>query len=156
MTISSHSPANTGFTLLEIMIAVTLIGILATLALPLYSKMHKKTNNTLMQNELRVASAALEIYTFENGGWPPDGSGGWPTEVLDYLPPPDRWNEPSPFGGSWAWSANSDGVAASLRINNFTATPEQIKTLDKTIDDGDPTSGILLSNGTSLIYVLEK
>ena len=145
-----------GFSLIEIIVIVTIIGLLAAIALPVYGKLQRKSVNTLMTNELRIASGALEFYVFENGVWPPDGAGGWPTELTGYLPPPDRWNKPSPVGGRWSWALDTDGTAASLRINNFTANTDQINELDYMMDDGSTTTGNLIVSETSLVYMLQK
>ncbi|MFA6961294.1 MAG: type II secretion system protein [Opitutaceae bacterium] len=145
-----------GFTLLEIIVVVTIIGLLAAIAIPAYQKLKQRSANTAVNNDLRVASGALEYYVLDKGSWPPDGAGGWPNELIGYLPPPDRWNLPTPIGGTWSWAINTDNTLASLRINNFTATPSQVADLDKMNDDGDLTTGKLFTSGQSLIYVLEK
>ena len=156
--VTQHRPSRsfTGFTLLEIMIVVTVIGILCALAIPAYKKLVRHSTNTLMTSELRVASGALEYYSFDKGGWPPDGNGGWPAELTGYLPPPDRWNQPTPIGGTWAWALNTDNTAASLRINNYTIPDDQVDDIDKLVDDGSLTSGNLFKSGQSLVYVLQR
>ncbi len=149
------SRAISGFSLLEIIVVVTVIGILCSLAIPAYKKLLRHSTNTLMSNELRVASGALEYYAFDKGTWPPDGKGGWPSELTGYLPPPDRWSQPTPIGGTWAWALNSDNTAASLRINNYTISDDQVADIDKLIDDGNSTSGNLFKSGQTLVYVLQ-
>jgi prepilin-type N-terminal cleavage/methylation domain-containing protein len=150
------SKSQAGFSLLEIIVVVTVIGLLVAIALPAYGKLQRKSINTLMTNELRVASGALEHYVFETGSWPPDGAGGWPAELTGYLPPPDRWSKPAPIGGAWAWALDMEEATASLRINNFTAPADQITELDQMMDDGNIETGSLMVTGTSLVYVLQK
>lgn len=145
-----------GFTLLEIVVVVAIIGLMAAIAIPAYGKLQKRSVNTLMSNELRIASGALELYVFEKGSWPPDGAGGWPAELSGYLPPPDRWNQSTPIGGTWAWARNTEELSASLRINNTTVSSEQIADLDQMMDDGSLAAGNLLTFGASLVYVLER
>jgi type II secretory pathway pseudopilin PulG len=145
-----------GFSLIEIIVIVTIIGLLTAIAIPAYKKLQERSVNTLVFNEMRVASGALQYFVFEKGYWPPDGAGGWPPELLGYLPPPDRWHQPTPIGGTWAWSLNSDNTAASLRINNYTAPASQIAKIDELMDDGGIATGSLLTSGQTLIYVLEK
>ncbi len=147
---------STGFSLLEIMVVVTVLGIICSLAIPAYKKLIRHTTNSLMSNELRVASGALEYYSVDKGTWPPDGNGGWPSELSGYLPPPDCWNQPTPIGGTWSWALNTDNALASLRINNYTIPEDQVADIDKLIDDGDPASGNLFKSGRSLVYVLQR
>jgi prepilin-type N-terminal cleavage/methylation domain-containing protein len=145
-----------GFSLLEIIVAVTIIGLLSAIAIPAYKKLNERSVNTVVSNELRIASGALQYYAIEKGTWPPDGAGGWPHELTGYLPPPDRWSLPTPIGGTWAWALNTEDAVASLRINNHLASVSQVTNLDKMVDDGDLTTGALLVSGSTLVYVLEK
>jgi len=155
-TPSRHLSAQRGFTLVEIMVVVTLIGLLCAIAAPAYQRLVKRTKLTSIRNDLRAASGAIQIYSFERGAWPPDGVGGWPTDLIGYLPPPDRWNQVTPIGGTWAWALDTDGTKAALRINNFTLPLAQMTDLDALVDDGDTTTGELFINGASLIYAIEK
>ncbi|HSI08439.1 MAG: type II secretion system protein [Rariglobus sp.] len=145
-----------GFTLVEICVAVSIIGLLCAICMPAYRKIKERSLNTLTTNELRIASGALEHFVLEKGYWPPDGAGSLPTDLNGYLPPPDRWYKPTPIGGTWAWSLNADGVAAALRIDNFVVPANQISSLDKMMDDGNPNTGNVIITGQSLLYVLEK
>jgi prepilin-type N-terminal cleavage/methylation domain-containing protein len=145
-----------GFTLVEILFTVVLIGVLAALAVPMYQRISRKANDTLFLNELRVASHSLERYAMEKGDWPPDGAGGWPEEMREFLPPPDRWNQPTPIGGTWCWTRDSEGLHAALRVTGTTAGPERVLALDRASDDGDLASGFLRGVGGDLVYVLQE
>lgn len=145
-----------GFTLLELIVVVTIIGLLCAIAIPSYQKLKERSANTLVANELRVASAALEHYVFEQGDWPPDGAGSFPAELTGYLSPPERWNQTTPIGGSWAWALNNNNPVASLRINNYTAHNGQLASIDQIIDNNDLASGQLMISGQSLIYILQQ
>jgi type IV pilus assembly protein PilA len=140
----------------EIGVVVVVIGLLAAIAVPGYKKIIQRSTNTTMSSDIRAATGALEHYVFENGSWPPDGAGGWPTELTGYLPPPDRWNRPTPIGGTWSWALNTDGTTAALRISDFTAPANQVLKLDSMIDDGDLTTGTSFVIGNTLVYTLEK
>lgn len=144
-----------GFTLLEIMVAVVIIGLLATLSIPIFTQLRERSVRTVMANELRLAAAALNNYAFEKGDWPPDGAGGWPTEIIDYLPQSERWNGPTPIGGKWAWVREADALSASIQVNDFTAPLDQIASLDRVIDNGELSTGNLRVVGTSLVYLFE-
>lgn len=145
-----------GFTLVEIAIAITIVALLAAIALPAYSRIKQRSVNTLLFNEFRIAASALNHYALENGVWPSDGAGGWPEDLKGYLPPPDRWDRPTPIGGHWAWTRDSDDVTASLRITGFTAPAKQLLDFDRMMDNGSIASGDLFVVGSSLVYVLER
>ncbi len=145
-----------GFTLVEIGVVVAVLGLLVAIAIPGYKKITERATNTVMTNDFRAVTGALEHYSLEQGAWPPDGAGGWPTELTGYLPPPDRWNKPSPIGGTWSWSLNTDDTVAAVRITNFTVPTSQLRKLDSMIDDGSIETGICFVAGTTLVYALEK
>ena len=56
-----------GFTLVEIMIVVTIIGILASLAVPAFQKARWKAMETSIRNNLRQMWGAAQQYMLENG-----------------------------------------------------------------------------------------
>ena len=66
-----------GFTLLELLVVVLIIGILASVALPQYLKAVEKARAVEMITWVGNAKRALEIYTL--------GNGGLSTEYIDLL-----------------------------------------------------------------------
>lgn len=140
----------------ELVIIITLIGVLAALAAPAYQRLVSHSRNLLFQNELRVAAQALETYAMEKGDWPPDGGGGWPPPVMDYLPPPARWHLPTPVGGHWGWARGVDGAEAALQISGYTGGLARGLALDRRIDDGDLTAGIFRGTSDKLLYILQE
>lgn len=56
-----------GFTLVEIMIVVVIIGLLATMALPLWMKIRSAAQEKTILNNLRQLSAAAQQYFTEHG-----------------------------------------------------------------------------------------
>lgn len=55
-----------GYTLIELMIAVVIIGILASIALPNYYKTRIGTRRGICMNNLRQIEAAVDRWVFEN------------------------------------------------------------------------------------------
>lgn len=57
-----------GFTLLEIMIVVMIVGMLATLSYPSYKRSRENAQRTVCINNLRVMQHAADRYLFERPG----------------------------------------------------------------------------------------
>ena len=57
---------NSGFTLIELMIVVTLLAILLVMALPNFYRMRLSTRKTLCINNLRQIEAAVDRWVFDS------------------------------------------------------------------------------------------
>jgi len=58
---------NKGFTLVEIMIVVVIIGLLASMAIPAFQKVRTSSQDKAVLNNARQLSAASDQYYLENG-----------------------------------------------------------------------------------------
>ncbi len=58
---------NTGFTLVEIMIVVVIIGLLAAMAIPAFQKVRASSQDKAVLNNLRQLSSAADQYFLEKG-----------------------------------------------------------------------------------------
>lgn len=58
---------NQGFTLVEIMIVVVIIGLLAAMAIPAFQKVRANSQDKAVTNNLRQLSAAADQYFLETG-----------------------------------------------------------------------------------------
>ena len=56
-----------GFTLVEIMIVVVIIGLLATLAIPAFNRVRHEARKSSVTNNLRQIANAAEQYFMQNG-----------------------------------------------------------------------------------------
>jgi len=59
--------SNKGFTLVEIMIVVVIIGLLAAMAIPAFQKVRQNSQDKAVLNNARQLSAAADQYYLENG-----------------------------------------------------------------------------------------
>jgi len=73
--------AERGFTLLEILIVVAIIALLASIAVPNYQRMRKRSQAVMVKEDLRMIDDAIGQYAFENN----KGSGT--PVVFDLLKP---------------------------------------------------------------------
>lgn len=55
-----------GFTLVELLIAVVIIGILAAVGYPMYTAQVERTNRSTVQGQMMAAATALETYKSQN------------------------------------------------------------------------------------------
>ncbi|MBN2565314.1 MAG: prepilin-type N-terminal cleavage/methylation domain-containing protein [Candidatus Eisenbacteria bacterium] len=60
---------NRGFTLVELMIAVTVIGILATVAIPMFQVVPERSKSTEAVTALGLIRSAMRIYYVEHGSY---------------------------------------------------------------------------------------
>ncbi|MBB3204582.1 prepilin-type N-terminal cleavage/methylation domain-containing protein [Rhodopirellula rubra] len=77
MTTATHQsppPSKPGFTLVEILVVITIIGILAGLLIPAITNSIRRANETALKLEVNSIAQAVEAYKEKYGDYPPDGS----------------------------------------------------------------------------------
>lgn len=137
--------ATRGFTLVEIMIVVVIIGLLAALAIPAFQRVQRASQNARAINDFRVFSEAFEIYNSQNGAWPANvGPGVVPNSPVsmnnDFKVA--SWQATTVLGGRWNWDNSlASGGNAGISISGYTCTDAQLQEIDAKIDDGDLTTG---------------
>ena len=67
---NSNKKYPAGFTLLELLIVVAIIGILASITVPLYSSYTTRAVNSAAQSDLRNLKSAMESFYTDNQGYP--------------------------------------------------------------------------------------
>ncbi|MEO0537968.1 MAG: prepilin-type N-terminal cleavage/methylation domain-containing protein [Cyanobacteria bacterium P01_A01_bin.123] len=94
-------PKQAGFTLIELMVVVIILGLLAAIALPAVANLTRRARYAEARLALNAMAKDLQMYRLEKGSYPADTNGGiaptgiteWPTKVpydsqYDY----DHWN----------------------------------------------------------------
>lgn len=143
-----------GFTLVEIMIVVILIGLLAAIAVPAFRRAQVKSQNTRFINDLRIAKGAIDTYVGDHGEYPPDGASGFPAELGSDFGS-ETWTRPTALGGSWDWDYEQFGIKAGLSVLNPVASTEQFQALDAQFDDGNLATGNFRARTNGYIYIFE-
>jgi type IV pilus assembly protein PilA len=109
-----------GFTLVEIMIVVSIISLLAAIAIPNLLRAKLTTNEASAQVTLRAISTAAEMYSSSNNGLYPDDI----TDLISPIPPyiNENYVATSPRQGyNFTFSSDAAGYTA-------TATPASCHT----------------------------
>lgn len=143
-----------GFSLVEIMMIVLIIGLLAAIAIPAYLNARTRSQATTLANNFRIYAAAFEIYATEEGSFPPDVNRGIiPAGMEGRLP---KFTEPSIVGGNWDWDQGSVGFTAAVTLIGSDIEPRVARKIDEILDNGDPASGRLILRNNMVIYVIER
>src|SRR5437764_1017916 len=69
---SPRSPRPRGFTLVEMLVVIGIIGLLAALLLPAINMAIKAARNTAISLEVNQLAAAIEAYKSDKGDYPPN------------------------------------------------------------------------------------
>jgi prepilin-type N-terminal cleavage/methylation domain-containing protein len=133
---------HTAFTLVEIMIVVSIIALLTAIALPSFMRARRRSQNAKFVNDLRVASGAFEMYAAEHNGYPPNVTPGVVPPGMDiYFGSNFNFTAPTPIGGNWDWANRKVGNFIGVSVFSPTADDTQMQEIDAIIDDGDLTQG---------------
>src|SRR2546430_8113086 len=70
-------PRSNGFTLVEVMIVVLILGILAAILFPRFTGATETTRDTAAQTTLQYVRGQIELFKAEHGGIPPQPAAMW-------------------------------------------------------------------------------
>jgi prepilin-type N-terminal cleavage/methylation domain-containing protein len=143
-----------GFTLVEIMIVVVIVGLLAAMAIPAVKRVQVRSVSSRYINDARQIRDAAERYAMENGNFPPNGVAGLHASLQGYVPA-KMFGAATVLGGAWDWDYQQDGFTAAVSVYQFTASDAQLIDIDRKIDDGVLTTGMFQKMGSKVIYVIQ-
>ncbi|MBA53140.1 MAG: type II secretion system protein GspG [Pseudomonadales bacterium] len=140
---SASISAQKGFTLIEVMIVVAILGVLATLVVVNISGSQDTANVNATKSNLQAVSQALDLYKLDNYRYPttdqglqalvekPDNARNWPNGGYLKKMPADAWDQefiylsPGTDGPYDLFSLGADGAeggegpAADISVNDL-------------------------------------
>ena len=91
------------FSLIEILVIVTIMGLIAGIAIPKYVKHVERAKVHKARQETKILAQTAKTYYLDNGDYPnaledlvekPSGASSWHGPYLEYELPPDPWERP--------------------------------------------------------------
>jgi prepilin-type N-terminal cleavage/methylation domain-containing protein len=155
-----------GFSLVELMIAATIIALLAAMALPASKRTGQSAKASAVANDLRVFATAFSTHAQQNGSYPPEAA-------VAVMPPAmvgalgnTAWRRKTPIGGAYNWdNARPHGSIrprAAIAITSRPGNPVTIDTalllaIDRKIDDGNLATGNFYRGAANEpVYIIER
>ncbi len=154
-----------GFTLIELAVVTSIIGVLAALALPAYQRSRDNARIGAIEHDLRLFEQEFDTFELDNGYYPPSVStpGVFPMGMEDRMS--QAWKLPSPLGGTYRWVYTTeedplDRIAYIDLVHTSThpiaIDPSRLIEIDEDIDDGNPSTGSLQLYGQNLRYYIRR
>ncbi len=121
----NRKKAQNGFTLIELMIVIVIIGILATLLIPRIMERPEEARRIKAKADIKTIESALKLYKIDTGNYPTTEQG---LEALmrkpDTPPVPKKWRDggylegdavpKDPWGNPYYYTASSSSGTGSL------------------------------------------
>lgn len=154
--------SNAAFSLIELMVAVTILSVLMLLAIPTYQRIQRRAKAAAIANDLRVYATIFQTHAHEKGSWPKEvGPGVVPPEMSAQELKFDDWTHTTPIGGKYDWEYEQTHAGfkyrAAIAITGATIDADLFTAIDQAVDDGNFSTGnFFQGNGNFPVFIIEK
>lgn len=153
------------YTILEIVVVLTVIGILAAIAVPHIRRAKDSAIITTLENDFRVFSQEFKDFELNFSSYPPTQNtpGLYPIGMEDRMS--HTWILPSVIGGTYRWVYSSGDESENSyayievtgnSVETLRIDPLRLSEIDDDLDDGNPNTGRLQLSGLSIRYYIEQ
>lgn len=144
-----------GFTLVELMVAVVIIGLLASMAAPTFISIKRRSLNFRFMNDVRIFKDAVQSAYLESGVLPGAAAAGTLDPMLDGYISATQFSQRTPIGGNWHVQVDDGNIWLGVGAVGYTATGSDLNSIDSRFDDGDLGAGSLRTISGGFYFVVE-
>jgi len=156
-----NHPGYGGFTLVELMIVIAIIGLLSAIAVPNYISYRKKGQVAQVAANLKNFEKAFIAYAIDYENFPNDchtdsGPYGLPNAEMEAYISVKEWAAPTALGGRYNWEGPDYYAYAGISVDGATADVKYLRHLDAMLDDGNLGSGRFRQIGGRYTYIIDE
>ena len=145
------------FTLIELLVVITIIGILAAMAIPFFQSYRLRSKMAAVVSEFKTIETAAIAYYQDHNSYPLDRFPGiLPPGMNDFLSE-DFFTSETPVGGVYDYEGPPAWPVAGVSIRNaYGNGAEEWNTLDSMLDDGNTSTGKFRFTNGWYVYVFDE